>query len=73
MKKEMYKISTILVLSTFLMLHGEIIKAQKGFDLIVMATQNPKGSDPRVFRLKNGDPLESAGGFRIKLLAQKKG
>jgi hypothetical protein len=55
------------------MLHGEGIKAQQGFELIVLATQNPGGADARVFRLKNGDPLESAGGFRIKLMAQKKG
>ena len=63
----------ILVFSSFLMLHGEGIKAQEGFELIVLATQNPRGADARVFRLKNGDPLESAGGFRIKLVAQKKG
>ena len=73
MKEVLYKISMILVLSSFLMLHGEGIKAQQGFELIVLATQNPEESDLRVFRLKNGDPLESAGGFRIKLMAQKKG
>jgi S1-C subfamily serine protease len=73
MKEVIYKISTVLFLSAFLMLPAEDIKAQQGFDLTVTATQNPKGGDPRVFRLKNGDPLESAGGFRIKLMAQKNG
>ena len=73
MKEVLYKISLILVLSPFLMLHGEGIKAQQGFELIVLATQNPGRTDARVFRLKNGDPLESAGGFRIKLMVQKKG
>ena len=73
MKEVLYKISMILVLSSSLMLHGEGIKAQQGFELIVLATQNPDESDLRVFRLKNGDPLESAGGFRIKLMAQKRG
>ena len=73
MKEVLYKISMMLVLSSSLMLHGEGIKAQQGFELIVLATQNPGRADARVFRLKNGDPLESAGGFRIKLMAQKKG
>ena len=73
MKEVLYKISMILFFSSFLMLHGEGIKAQQGFELIVLATQNPGGADARVFRLKNGDPLESAGGFRIKLMAQKRG
>ena len=73
MKEVVYKISMMLVLSSFLMLHGEGIKAQQGFELIVLATQNPGRADARVFRLKTGDPLESASGFRIKLMAQKKG
>ena len=53
MKEILYKISTILVFSSFLMLHGEGVKAQQGFELIVLATQNPGGADARVFRLKN--------------------
>ncbi|SVA27757.1 uncharacterized protein METZ01_LOCUS80611 [marine metagenome] len=73
MKEVLYKTSMILVLSSFLMLHGEGIKAQQGFELIVLATQNPGRADARVFRLKNGDPLESEGGFRLKLMVQKKG
>ena len=73
MKKTLRKIFLISVISFSSLMHGEYLKAQEGLEFVVLATQNPGEAGARVFRLKDGDPLESGGGFRIKLKPQQKG
>ena len=64
MKKTLRKIFLISVISFSSLMHGEYLKAQEGLEFVVLATQNPEEAGARVFRLKDGDPLESGGGFR---------
>ena len=73
MKKTLRKIFLISVISFPSLMYGEYLKAQEGLEFVVLATQNPGEAGARVFRLKDGDPLESGGGFRIKLKPQQKG
>ena len=62
----------VFTLGSFLLL-GEGVQAQQELDFMVLATQNPTDRHPRVFKLRDGDPLESGGGFRIKLSSLKDG
>ena len=62
----------VFTLGSFLLLGGGT-QAQQKFDFMVLATQNPNDYQPRVFKLRDGDPLESGGGFRIKLSSVKEG
>lgn len=73
MREILNKLLMISVLLIPMMIHGEDIKAKHGLELIILATQHPGKSDARVFRLNDGDPLESSGGFRIKLKSQISG
>ena len=73
MIKTLHKIFLIYVISFSSLMHGEYLKAQEGMEFLVLATRNPGEVGSSVFRLKDGDPLESGGGFRIKLKPQQKG